>query len=264
MASKIAFLFLTIANITHEPIWQRFFENSADKSSIYIHSKEEFNPHSSFKQYEMPEKIPSTWANTMEMQVAMLKKALENPENQKFIFVSGDSVPLQTFPYIYQEVMKHDFSIFEHWWNHHQDPVSSFYYEGRILKDIPQEHQRINPQWVILNRKHAQLMIEDKTILPLIIQTTSDQEHYPSTFLSLKGCLSEIIQQPIMLVVWNRGYKHPYTFDNMEDRYQRELVVEAISCGKLFGRKFDQSCKSESIQAIISQYACKTDKELGL
>lgn len=263
MVDKIAFLFLVFSQIYHESIWQNFFEHAdAEKYSIYVHAKHDFDSSSAFKQYEVPFKVPSTWHHTMRAQLALLAEAVKDPHNKKFIFLSGDSVPLQTFAYVYQELMKHDFSIFPYWWNHHQDVNSPFYLHARILKGIPAHQQYINPQWVILDRQHAEMMVADTEIISLIEQTVLDNEHHASTFLAIKGRLREVIKQENMLVVWQKGQDHPLIFNNMQDSYQRETMIEGIIRGKLFARKFDRSCNAADIQALINRYACKTDAEL--
>ncbi len=239
---KIAFLFLVISSISYESVWEKFFSGNLDRATIYIHSKEPFDPKSVFKHYEMPEKAPTSWEHTMRAQIAMLKAALEDPENTKFVFVSNDSLPIQQFDYIYQQLTKHQFSIFPYWRNHHQYQDSSFYYAPRIVADIPADKQYINPQWVVLNRKHAELMVRDQSIIEKVEVLTADNEHYPSTFLAMHDLLhTEVINQSVMFVEWHRGYKHPYTFTNLEDRYQAELLTEAIIKGVLFARKFADS-----------------------
>jgi hypothetical protein len=252
---KIAFLFLTIANIIHEPIWHDFFKGHDSHYSIYIHAKEEFDNTSVFKQYEMPTKVPTTWENTMEAQIEMLREALKDPLNEKFIFLSGDSLPIQHFDYVYQQIMQHPLSIFNYSWNNHQDADSSFYYAGRILKGIPSDKQHKNSQWIILNRKHAIMMVEDKEFITTITQYPCDNEHYPSTFLAMHGLLHEVANQPTMLTIWNRGYDHPFTFKSVEDRYQAELLTEAMNQSILFARKFDKKIKQDQLVTLIEKYA---------
>jgi hypothetical protein len=252
---KIAFLFLITSHITHEPVWRNFFEGNHERYSIYIHSKETLDKTSAFKQYEMAIKVATTWERTMAAQIAMLKEALQDPLNEKFVFVSGDSVPIQKFDFVYQQLMQHSLSIFNYSWSSHQDPDSTFYYPKRILNGIPYEKQFKNSQWIVLNRKHAEMMVKDSEILSLIVQTPCDNEHYPSTFLSMQNLLSEVVNQPTMLTLWHRGYAHPFTFTDMNDRYQIEQLAEAMNQGVLFARKFDKKCDVGQLQTLIDKYA---------
>jgi len=243
---KIAFLFLVTSHITHESIWQNFFKGNDERSSIYVHVKESLDATSAFKQHEMATKVETTWERTMCAQIALLKEALKDPTNEKFVFVSGDSLPIQKFNFVYQQLMQHSLSIFNYSWNNHQDPDSTFYYPKRKLDGIPYEKQFKNSQWVVLSRKHAEMMVEDNEIISQVIQSTCDNEHYPSTFLAVQNLLSEVVNQPTMLTLWHRGYAHPFTFNDMDDRYQTEQLSEAMNQGILFARKFDKQCNVKS------------------
>jgi hypothetical protein len=256
---KIAFLFLVTSHITHESVWQNFFKGNDERCSIYIHSKDSLDPASAFKQHEMATKVATTWERTMRAQVAILKEALKDPSNEKFVFVSGDSVPIQKFDFVYQQLMQHSLSVFNYSWNNHQDPDSTFYYPKRKLEGISYDKQFKNSQWVVLSRKHAQMMVDDDEVISRVVQSTCDNEHYPSTFLAMQNLLSEVVNQPTMLTLWHRGYAHPFTFSDMDDRYQTEQLTEAMNQGVLFARKFDKQCDVEKLQNLIDKYARKVD-----
>ena len=185
----------------------------------------------------------------------MLKEALKDPLNNKFIFVSGDAVPIQHFDYVYKQVLQHPLSIIHYSWNHHQDQNSSFYSACRILHGIPADKQFKNSQWVILNRKHAELMVQDQSIVATVVKFPCNDEHYPSTFLAMHNLLHEVVNQAATLTVWQRGQNHPLTFKNMQDPYESELLVEAMNQGVLFARKFDQKCDMGQLQSMVNTYA---------
>lgn len=256
---KIAFLFLTIGNISHEPVWQRFFQGHEQQHSILVHAKETIEQDSIFKRYEMTTKIPTTWANTMKAQIAMLEQALQDPKNEKFIFLSGDCLPLQKFEYVYQQIMQHPLSIIPYWWNNHQDPDSSYYFAKRTLHGIPADKQFKNSQWVVLNRKHAQMMVDDTSIIDIVSKYPCDNEHYPSTFLAMHNCLKEAVNQQTTFTLWHRGYKHPFTFGNLEDRWQFDTLLEVINQGMLFARKFENNFNEEQFQKMVDKYALKPE-----
>jgi hypothetical protein len=214
---------------------------------------------SAFKLHEMAVKVDTTWERTMRAQIAMLKEALRDSLNEKFVFVSGDSVPIQKFDFVYQQLMQHPLSIFNYSWNNHQDPDSTFYYLKRVLEGIPSDKQFKNSQWVVLNRKHAEMMVKDNEIISLVVQSDCDNEHYPSTFLAMHHLLREVVNQPTMLTLWHRGYAHPFIFTNMEDRYQTEQLSEAMNQGILFARKVDKKCDIGKLQTLINKYARKVD-----
>lgn len=238
---KIAFLFLTITHVYHEEYWKDFLRNHEDHYSIYVHSKKEMPDHSYFKPYEMRLRVPTTWANTMKAQVAVLQEALKDPDNQKFIFVSESTIPLQDFDTIYERVMATDKSIFFYRINPYQDPESPFY-NSRNLNKIAKEFRYKNAQWVVLNREHASLMTQDKTYLDLVVKYESDQELYPATFLSTQGKLDEIEPTNLTYVNWDKinpvGRARPFVFSHLHDTEELQCILNAINDNLLFARKF--------------------------
>ncbi len=180
---KIALLFLTLANVYHEGYWKDFLQGHENQYSLYVHSKNALSNNSFFKPYEMKLKVQTTWARTMNAQVAILREALKSPENEKFIFLSESTIPLQDFDTVYATVMATEKSLF----NFFPNPNKG----ARSLERIQKEFRYKNSQWIVLNRKHAALMAEDKVYLPIIVTYVSDQEHYPSSFLAAQGLLQD-------------------------------------------------------------------------
>lgn len=239
---KIAFLFLTIGNIYHEDLWKRFFHRQEEKYSIYIHSKTK-QKKSIFKKHEIKAKIPTTWQNTMRAQIALLKEALRDPDNQKFVFLSESTIPLQTFDYVYKTLTADNLSRFDYYPNYHKD---------RNFKPIPFNQQYKNSQWVVLNRKHAQLMINDQRYLDIITNYYFDNEHYPSTFLANQNLLNEIVKCDTTLVIWAGQSPHPHTFKNLKEDKFTEFLIKAIKSKQfLFARKISTDCDLKPIYKYL-------------
>lgn len=262
---KIAFLFLTIAGIHHESYWQDFFRNHEDAYSIYVHSKNGVPTGSFFKPYEMRHTKITTWSNTMKAQIALLAHALEDPDNTVFIFASETTIPLQDFDYVYKEHMRSDNkSMFYFRPNTHANRSVHGYYpqQHRNLQPIPTGKQYKNSQWIVLNRKHAQMMVDDQDIIEIATQYGSDQEHYPSTFLALKGVLFEEVE-PIdtTQVVWDKNPHPPYVFTNLHNQQDMELLQEAISQGFSFIRKVDPACDLQPLDPYLSYRTQRTQSK---
>ena len=255
---KIALLFLTISSIYHEDYWLDFLRGNEGKYSVYIHSKESIPTQSPFKQYEMQNKVGTTWSNTIIAQVALLKEALKDPDNQKFIFLSESTIPFYDFQAVYDRLMATDKSIFPFVSNDvHLDPkrLGTFYSFGnyqprRDMHPIPERFQYRTTQWVILNRKHAELMANDTKYIDIISKIASDQEHYPATILAIKGLLDEVENYQITYDDWviTSSPANPFTFTDLHDQTQYDVAVKAIR-GEiygyhkyLFGRKFARGC----------------------
>jgi len=248
---KIAFLFLIISSLFHEGHWLDFFKGHENQCSIYIHAKHEMEP-SPFKQHELPFKVPNSWARTMNSQVAMLREALKDPDNQKFVFVSHNTIPLQNFDFVYRELMSHDKSMFNYEPSYN---LEQNYAELRKFDFIPPEKHYKNPQWVVLTRKHAQMMVDDKTYLHRIIRQPHDQEHYPSIFLAMHNLLKdEVIKKSTTCVQWNYGKRPPCVFDdeNLQDPLIRSFVTDAIRYGVLFARKFAKETTLKILDESLS------------
>lgn len=250
---KIAFLFLTISNINHENYWRDFFRGHEDTYNIYVHAKESVSNQSWFKQFELPYKLENTWARTMKCQIGMLKEALKNSDNQMFIFCSHNTIPLQSLDMIYHELMSSKKSVFRYEKNPHTDPNNKDAYQSyRVLKPIPEAKQYKNTQWVILNRKHAQMMVDDTQIIPIISHYPHDQEHYPSTFLHLHNMLPEVLKKETTLVVWHMDPQPPYVFKDLNNKAELQLLLDAITYGTYFVRKVDEACDLKPLDRYLT------------
>ena len=133
---KIALLFLTITDVYHEDYWLDFLRGNETRYSIYVHSKKQVSEGLFFKKYEMAIKVPTEWERPMKAQVALLREALKDPKNDKFIFLSETTIPLQDFETVYERIMITNKSIFQYWPNPHLKEGPDFD-PRRILHEIP-------------------------------------------------------------------------------------------------------------------------------
>lgn len=265
---KIAFLFLTMGSIYHETHWLDFLKGNEANYSIYIHSKEPLEDSSPFKQYEIKQKEETTWLNTMRAQLVLLKEALKDPENEKFIFVSESTIPFYDFRTVYDRVIGTNKSIFPYVSNDiHLDPSRSGtfwnyhnYQPRRDMHPIPRRFQYRSTQWVILNRKHAELMANDNKYIEIISQIICDNEHYVPTVLAIKNLLHEVENDQTTYDDWiaTSSPSSPYTFTNLRDEEQYKIVKKAIrgelygSHKYLFGRKFAKDCDLTPLDGLLA------------
>lgn len=257
---KIAFLFLVISGVYHESHWQDFFTGNEQHYSLYVHAKKDVAPTSFFKPHQLKKNVPTTWAQTMNAQIELLKEALNDPSNSKFVFASESTIPLQSFDTVYAHLMQDDASWFWYQKNPHMKHGDA-YNGARDLWPIPHQHQFKNSQWVVLNRKHAQILVNDTKALTFITAHKSDQEHCPSTVLSLHNLLSEVKPVDTTLVIWDKKDHvgtdiecSPYAFSDLE-KYPEELTMlcRAIKEQKfLFARKILQNCSLQPLDPYLS------------
>lgn len=140
---KIAFLFLITDIINKEDLWYNFFKNiDMNKYSIYIHYKTN-DELKYFNDYKIKNIIETKWGDISLVKASqiLLKEALKDDNNYKFIFVSGSCIPIKHFNYIYDFLTKDDNSYFNNMIN-----------KKNMYKTF---------QWCILNRKHAQIIAND-------------------------------------------------------------------------------------------------------
>lgn len=248
MLAKIAFLFLTISDVYHESTWINFFardeDRNKDRYTIYVHPKHTLSPESFFRPFEITHTVPTSWANTMRAQIELLREALKNKENEKFIFVSESTIPLQSFDEVYAKVMGTSKSIF----NFSRNNLARSF--GPLKGDMLYK----NAQWVILNRKHAQMMADDTKFIDLMTEDPHDQEHYPSTFLAQFDLLHEVQKQDLTLAIWTgeNGNAHPHSFTNLKHDAHREKLISAIERKRfLFARKFEKKCNLSLLKPYL-------------
>lgn len=258
---KIAFLFLTLAGIHHEAYWQDFFEGHEDNYSIYVHSKNGVPATSFFKQYQIKNIVPTSWRNTMKAQIVLLQEALKDPSNAKFVFLSETTIPLQSFENVYEELTKHEKSMFCFWPNPHINKSDRRWYNFRRRHHgVDRKLEYKNWQWVVLNREHAQMMVVDKHWLNVICAHPFDNEHYPSMLLAIHGLLHAVAQKDTTYACWSahngqRCWRNPYLFTNLNIDLDYNLVKEKIAEGFLFARKFAPNCDLAPLDSLLA-YRC--------
>lgn len=248
---KIAFLFLSIANVYHEKHWKAFFNGNEKYCSIYLHAKKSHAVTSQFfKQYLIPKTVPTAWEYTMRAQIELLKQALKDPDNAKFVFLSETTIPLKDFRHVYKKLTRSSKSYFVTRRSPYVTPfMQSGPYAGRLVRGIPSLYQQKHTQWVVLNRKHAQILVDSTFFLNHPIYC--DNEHFPGTILAFKGLLKEVIQKDTTYVHRIGGSAHPVAFNDLSKFNEFQLTVGAIKQGFLFGRKYNAGCNLKPIARLL-------------
>jgi hypothetical protein len=103
---KIAYLFLTIGDINQPEIWTEYFKNNWHKVNIYVHPKYPSLVKTKWlKQNIIHELVPTEWGFITRAYYELLKEALKNKDNMKFVFISESCIPLKTFDLFYNQLM---------------------------------------------------------------------------------------------------------------------------------------------------------------
>ncbi|GKA19934.1 putative glycosyl transferase 14 [Tanacetum coccineum] len=251
---KIAFLFLARNRLPLDLLWDQFFqvaEIGLNKSldldnfvlvSLFLtlrygggrppcganHHTTMFAHMISIYGYD-DEEIYWGEATMIQAEIILLRHALMDPSNERFAFVSDSCIPLYNFSYTYDYIMSTSTSFVDSFadtkegrYNPKMDPV------------INVNHWRKGSQWVILTRKHAEIIVKDeRKSLPEILagigpvpadnskeHNCIPDEHYVATLLAQKGLEGELTRRSLTHTSWDissskgreRQGWHPVTY----------------------------------------------------
>lgn len=243
---KLAFLFLTRQAPNHPNLWQYFFENSQMPWSLYIHSASEIN-HPFFSQFRVNKIVPTSWSIHVKAWQVLIQEALKDKSNTHFAFLSEACIPLYPLDHIHKTIT--------------EDPRSHMAYAGpwwpststREVLEIFSEFRKGNTEWMVLNRKHAEIVAKDRAIIRIISRHDNDQESYFASLFAIHGCLDEICNHTYTYVNWKNpvnGGMSPYSFGEDND-FNENLIEEAYGEGYLFARKFSVSYPEDFLFKMI-------------
>ena len=260
---RIAFLFLTVSDVKQAPIWEIFFKGHTNKFNIYVHPKHPNKIKSFFKDHIIQNLVPTEWGDPSLVVATnnLIREALDNPANQKFILVSDSCVPIKTFEYVYKTVLQDNTS----WFNYYSPQLSvtpkpdwmgeiNTHYESlNLLHPNFQKNAFIQEQWMILDRRHAELIDDNRHLLHYFnIEGIFPDEIYYITILHT------LIKKPkghfkfrrhsrkkykkhryITQAKWTKGRQslHPEEFELLTKADIRLLKTSPA----LFARKFTES-----------------------
>ena len=104
---KVALLFLTIGDIHFPNIWNNYFKNYLDYINIYCHPKYPQNIKTTWLKNSIINKLSDTkWGHFTNAIINLLKSALLNKDNQKFIILSESCLPIKPFKELYSFLKK--------------------------------------------------------------------------------------------------------------------------------------------------------------
>ena len=100
---KIAFLFLTRDNVNFPDLWSNWFKGHEDKYNIYCHPKTPELVTVRWQKDNIIDNIVETgWGYIVDAYTELLKVAMQNKDNIKFVTISESCVPLQPFITFYK------------------------------------------------------------------------------------------------------------------------------------------------------------------
>lgn len=241
--SKVALLFLTRKELNQAQFWQTILTPLLDRFTIYIHSKEPLeNPF--FKPFRIKEMIDTTYEIHVKAWQALIREAIKDKKNSRFICLTESCCPLYDLDLIYTHLLQenHPYMLYgPPWW-----PES----EPRTITEIPKEHRWGNAEFITLNREHAEMIAHDEQVIEIAAQHVHDHESYPSILFSIKNCLQDFINRQVSYSVKNPDDPHrPLTFHEYDVKCQ-QMVLVAKEWKSLFLRKFAPNFPTEDLIKI--------------
>jgi hypothetical protein len=241
--SKIAFLFLTIDNLKNPTIWEDYFKGNENKYTIYCHPK---NPEKVtdklLKNNIISEKYETGWGTfgTVQSNIAMIKAALQDTNNQRFVLISQSCMPINSFDNFYNFIMKNDTSYFADYTLDelkNTDIDKTFYneYDIRYLMIINpkfpyDKFTKHSAQGLVFNRKHATILVD--TILsntPNWKNVRCVDEHYFGNVLHEQlgdNFKNEVTPNEITFDHWRLG---KLTFKHQNNRIKSWFNYDELS-----------------------------------
>lgn len=265
---KIAFLFLIYDEIVHEDLWAKFFEGiDPELYNIYIHYKTD-KPLKHFEQHKLKNCIETKFADISLIYAnnLMLREALKDKQNKKFINLSQSCIPLKKFDHVYEFLTCDDHAHFFHAAKRHK----CFPRCDTLLEYIPRNKIDKSNQWFILNRAIAERASVEKSFYldHLYKDIYAPEEHYYVTLVNELGLQETVyytevhMDQATTFVNWySPGLKYKYkSMENTKEHpkeyfeIKEEEIIHLLNSPCLFGRKFHKDCFVLDKDQFLDEY----------
>ena len=106
---KIAFLFLTIGDVNQPDVWTKYLEGAKGKYSVYSHPKFPEQVKTPWlKDALISKRVETGWGYITRAYECLLKEAMKDTTNVKFVTISESCIPLKPFDPFYQYLKKDD------------------------------------------------------------------------------------------------------------------------------------------------------------
>jgi len=199
---KIAFCFMSYGDIVHANIWRRFFQDaSAEQFCTVLHTVNGITA-TMLPSCRIIPTQPTAWGafSLVEVQQALFEEACKDPDVCKCVLLSGDALPLYTFPYLYKKLTADDKGYM--YYNDKHDGTAFMPLIQRTAWPHPLRYS-LTYQWCILTRRHvAALTAEFPMIRQVFGRSYIPDEHVYSMFFEGLNLLSTFHLQMSTLVLW--------------------------------------------------------------
>ena len=180
---KIAFLFLTLDNPNFPDLWNSYFRGNSKKFSLYIHPK--FPEKVTWKKkHIIPDLYETAWGFITRAYLSLLKTAIEDEDNYKFVTISESCVPIQDLNSFYNAATEDPRSWVKFL------PVTRYNREERLGKhNRPNKPNNIFKHYArfCLNREHVEKLLDKTKMLEYFHTMHVGDEFFLSVLYPLKN-----------------------------------------------------------------------------
>jgi hypothetical protein len=233
---KVAFLFLVRRTLNQLAAWEEFFNGPMGKThtNIYCHPKDpKVVDVKILREAVIAENVPTAWgtASVTRAILCLLKAALADPDNVKFVLCSESCVPLCTFRELHKDITSHQKSYFD--FMSLSDYTNRFLFvtQPRADQDRPKisfSSFKKHATWWILDRKHAQICVtKQKQYLPSFKTVMVPDEHYFATVLWNESQQHDIICKQTTYVNWDANINWFY----VKHRFCQRWGLNVLAAG---------------------------------
>lgn len=229
MTKKIAFCFLLTNYFKWPQVWESFFNGHKGIYNIYSHIKVLDSPN-------IPDYIKAGAVKTLKTKwcgpslvnafLRMIKEGLKDPDNEYFVILSGECIPLYSFDKTYEKITGESRTRIE-------------------IFNLPNPSGKgthlYGSQWVIVNRKDAMYFMQMKKqygSLRKIVERYGHcpDEMYPIYYLKKlygNSLYNFVKNKMVTFTEWDKGADHPKVFDG--NNVDKKKICDSEA---LFARKF--------------------------
>mmetsp|Transcript_64916 Transcript_64916/g.120813 ORF Transcript_64916/g.120813 Transcript_64916/m.120813 type:complete len:440 (-) Transcript_64916:58-1377(-) len=202
-SGAVAFLFMIKDHLVHEEYWRFFFDNmSPDTFAIYVHATTPGAHVDVGQDVTMVPHTPSAWCELMAVEMALFKAAVEEPDNEHFILLSHDALPLVHASVVQRGLLPGQSSLCPAGSPAVDVPWTCNYYgNGNIFL-----HPRLlvkHHQWAIFARRHVEMLLNEKAV-------ASAKATFLRHYIGMPACSDEVMPLLILLAF------HEMTFTNWD------------------------------------------------
>lgn len=108
---KIALLFLTRSDFNQCALWSEFLDGHRHQFNVYIHPKLSIQD-PRFRKYVIQEQAETAYWHTVKAEQALLRAALKESCNVKFVLLSEACIPLASADEVYARLLRDNRSAF--------------------------------------------------------------------------------------------------------------------------------------------------------